>query len=73
MLSVHQVLTKIFGLRNHIYFLPTYSKVHVFCIFFLSLDLNRISSILPEFKDNLFAFSHSAIDFRSWLIFLFVF
>ena len=44
----------------------------MFFVIFLSLDLNRTSFDLPEFKDILFAFSHSAIDFRLWLIFLFM-
>ena len=45
---VHQVLTpKIFGLTNHICFLSTYSKVHVLGNFFVFLDLNGTSSILP--------------------------
>ena len=43
-----------------------------FLVIFLSLDLDRTSSVLPEFKDILFAFSHSAIDFKSQLIFLFM-
>ena len=44
----------------------------MFLVIFWSSDLNRTSSVLPEFKDILFAFSHSAIDFRSRLIFLFM-
>ena len=39
---------------------------------FLSLHLNRTSSVLHELKDILFPFSNSAIDFRSWLIFQFM-
>ena len=44
----------------------------MFLVAFLFLDLDRTSSVLPEFKDILFAFNHSAIDFKSQLIFLFM-
>ena len=44
----------------------------MFLVFFFVLDLNRTSSVLPKFKDILFALSDSAIDFRLWLIFLFM-
>ena len=44
----------------------------MFLVIFWTYDVNRTSSVLSEFKDILFAFSHSAIDFRSRLIFLFM-
>ena len=53
-------------------FIFTYSKVDVFGKFFAFRCklLFRTSSILPEFRDILFDFSHSIIEFRSRLIFL---
>ena len=47
----------------------------MFLVIFLSLDLNRTTSatsFLPEYKDILFAFDHSATDFRLRLICLFM-
>ena len=70
MLSIHQAIIQDIWSQNYISFLSTYPKVHVFGIF-LSLDLNRSSSVLFEFKDILFAFNRSVKDFRSQLISMF--
>ena len=66
MLSVHQVLIQDIWSQTEIVFIfcPLVLKF-MFLVILLSLDLNRTGSILPEFKDILFAFNHSTIDFRS--------
>ena len=66
MLSVHQVLIQDIWSQTEIVFIfcPLVLKF-MFLVILLSLDLNRTGSILPEFKDILFAFNHSTIYFRS--------
>ena len=51
-------------------FFSNYSKINIFCVYFLFFDLNRTNSVSFAFGNILLALSHITIFFRSKLIFL---